>query len=135
MKLPNKAHVAVVDGENFIVMQNTGQIFEPKLKKLEKPNLEITNFSAGVKHQDDVGQRKGATQLDELAHAAAAAEWLNQMAIANNMDDLLVIADPKTLGEMRRHYHVELEKRLIGEITKTMTGETIERIEAAITAA
>lgn len=133
MKLPHKAHVAVVDGENFIVMQNEGQIFEPKLKQVAKPDLEATNFSAGVKHQDDVGQRTGATQLDELAHAAAASEWLNQQAIGNKMDDLVVIADPKTLGEMRRHYHSELEKRIVGEIAKTMTGETSERIAKAIT--
>jgi protein required for attachment to host cells len=132
MKLPHKTHVAIVDGENFIVMQNEGQIFEPRLKQVAKPDLTATNFSAGVKHQDDVGQRTTATQLDELAHAAAAAEWLNQQAIAGKCDDVLVIADPKTLGEMRRHYHTELEKRIVGEIAKTMTSETSDRIAAAI---
>ncbi len=132
MKLPHKAHVAIVDGENFIVMQNDGQIFEPRLKQVAKPDLNATNYSAGVKHQDDVGQNTGATDLDELAHATAAAEWLNAQAIAGKYDDLLVIADPKTLGEMRRHYHSELEKRLTGEIAKTMTGESIDRIEKAI---
>lgn len=133
MKLPHKAHVAVVDGENFIVMQNEGQIFEPKLKQVSKPDLSATNFSAGVKHQDDVGQRTGSTQLDELAHAAAASQWLNQQAIGSKLDSVLVIADPKTLGEMRRHYHSELEKRLVGEIAKTMTSESPDAIAAAIT--
>ncbi len=132
MKIPHNAHVAIVDGENFIVMQNEGQIFEPKLKRVAKPNLTATNFSAGVKHQDDIGQRTGATDLDELAHAAAATEWLNQQAIGGKLDDLVVIADPKTLGEMRRHYHSELKNRVAGEIAKTMTGETTQRIEAAI---
>lgn len=135
MKLPNKAHVAVVDGENFIVMQNHGQLFEPKLQQVDKPELTATNFSAGVKHQDDIGQQRGSTDLDELAHATAAAEWLNTKAIAGEMDDVMVVADPKTLGEMRRHYHSELEKRLVGEIAKTMTGETTERIEKAISQA
>ena len=51
------------------------------------------------------------------------------------MTDLLVIADPKTLGEMRRHYHGELEKRLVGEIDKTVTGEPTSRIEQMIAAA
>ena len=135
MKLPHKAHVAIVDGENFIVMQNNGQPFEPKLEGAQKPDLSATNFSAGVKHQDDMGQRGGATDLNELAHGAAAAEWLNAKAIAGDIDDILVIADPKTLGEMRRHYHSELEKRLVGEIDKTMTGEPTDRIEKAIAAA
>ena len=133
MKLPNKAHVAIVDGENFIVMRNEGQMFEPRLKPVDKPDLSATNFSAGVRHQDDLGQERGtSTQLDELAHGAAAAEWLNAKAVAGEIDTLLIIADPKTLGEMRHHYHTELEKRLVGEIAKTMTGEPVKRIESAI---
>ena len=135
MKLPHNAHVALVDGESFTVMRNGGQIFEPKLEQAQRPDLNSTNYSAGVKHQDDVGQRKGETDLEELAHGAAAAEWLNAKAIAGEIDDVLVIADPKTLGEMRRHYHSELEKRLVGEIDKTLTGEPTDRIEKAIAAA
>ena len=132
MKLPNNAHVAIVDGESFTVMRNTGQMFEPKLENAQEPDLTATNFSAGVKHQDDIGQQHGRTDLNELAHGAAAAEWLNAQAIEGAMDDLLVIADPKTLGEMRRHYHSELEKRLVGEIDKTVTGQPVEQIEKII---
>ena len=132
MKLPHKAHVAIVDGENFTVMRNEGQIFEPRLEGVEKPDLTATNFSAGVKHQDEVGQRHGRTDLNELAHGAAAAEWLNAKAIAGEFTDVLVIADPKTLGEMRRHYHSELERILVGEIDKTVTGEPLEKIAKVI---
>lgn len=132
MKLRNNAHVALVDGERFVLMRNVGQAFEPKLEQAAKPDLEATNFSAGVRHQDQSGQRTGATDLNELAHGAAAAEWLNDKALGGEIEELLVIADPKTLGEMRRHYHAELQNRLVGEIAKTMTGEPTERIEAAI---
>ncbi|HAL90837.1 MAG TPA: attachment protein [Erythrobacter sp.] len=132
MRLPSNAHVAIVDGENFTVMRNTGQPLEPKLGSAEKPDLSATNYSAGVKHQDNAGQQLGRTDLEELAHGAAATEWLNAKAIAGDISDILVIADPKTLGEMRRHYHGELKKRLVGEIDKTMTGEPTDRIEQAI---
>ncbi len=132
MRLPSNAHVAIVDGENFTVMRNSGKPLEPKLGAAERPDLSATNFSAGVKHQDDVGQQHGRTNLNELAHGAAAAEWLNAKSISGEITDVLVIADPKTLGEMRRHYHSELEKRLVGEIGKTMAGEPTERIEKAI---
>jgi protein required for attachment to host cells len=132
MRLPNNAHVAIVDGKNFTVMRNTGQPLEPRLSDAQKPSLDPTNFSAGVKHQDDVGQQVGRTDLDELAHGAAAAEWLNAKSIAGEITDVLVIADPKTLGEMRRHYHSELEKRLVGEIDKTLSGASTAKIEQAI---
>ena len=71
MKLPHKAHVAVVDGNRFMLLQNTGDPFEPTLKMVEEPDLSPSNFSAGVRHQDDAGQRTGATDLNELAHGAA----------------------------------------------------------------
>lgn len=135
MNLPHKAHVAIVDGEHFTVMRNSGAPLDPKLEGAEKPDLSPSNFSAGIRHQDQVGQQLGRTDLEELAHGAAAAEWLNAKAIAGDITDVLVIADPKTLGEMRRHYHSELEKRIVGEINKTMTGESVDRIEKVIAAA
>ncbi len=135
MKLPNKAHVAIVDGERFILMHNTGQAFEPKLENAKTPDLEATNFSAGVKHQDDAGQKTGATDLNELAHAAAVAEWLNQAVMGGDIKQLMVIADPKTLGEMRRHYHGKLESALVGELAKTLTGESAATIAKSIAAA
>ncbi len=135
MKLPHNSHVAVVDGETFLLFRNSGQNFEPKLQKEDSPDLDVTNFSAGVKHQDDVGQRHGRTDLEELGHAAATTEWLNAKAISGDLKDVLIIADPKSLGEMRQHYHSELEKRVVGEIDKTLTGQPVEKIEQAIAAA
>ena len=136
MRIPSNAHVAIVDGENFTVMRNGGAPLEPKLDRAEQPDLSATNYSAGVRHQDNIGREKGtSTQLDELAHAAAAAEWLNSQCVSGDIADLVVIADPKTLGEMRHHYHSELEKRLVGEIAKTMTGQPTDKIEQAIASA
>lgn len=132
MKCPHKAHVALVDGNRFVVLRNTGQIFEPKLEMVAEPELEATNFSAGVRHQDKAGQMRGETDLNELAHGAAAAEWLNAKAIAGEIDDLIIIADPKTLGEMRRHYHKELQRRLVGELDKAIANEPIPAIEKAL---
>jgi len=134
MKLPHNAHVALVDGEHFTLFRNTGQMFEPRLSEESKPDLDPTNFSAGVRHQDSV-RKPGSTDLGELAHGAAAVEWLNAKAVAGDIEALLIIADPKTLGEMRQHYHTELTDRLVGEIDKTLTNQSTDRIEAAIIAA
>ena len=92
MRLPNNAHVAIVDGENFIVMRNSGTALEPKLGSSEKPDLSVTNFSAGVKHQDPVSQQHGRTDLNELAHGAAAAEWLNEKSISGEISILKRLA-------------------------------------------
>ena len=132
MKLSHQAHVALVDGENFTLYRNEGQIFDPKLVVESKPDLKVTNFSAGVRHQDQIGRQLGRTQLDELAHGAAVAEWLNAQVLAGTIGEVLIIADPKTLGEMRQHYHADLTSKLAGEIDKTLTGKTTSEIEEII---
>ena len=39
------------------------------------------------------------------------------------------------LGELRKHYHVEVQNRLAGEIAKDLTGHPIPDIEKALSAA
>lgn len=50
MKIPHLAHVALVDGERFVLLRNTGQMFEPRLEPVDQPELEATNFSAGIRN-------------------------------------------------------------------------------------
>lgn len=135
MKIPHKAHVALVDGNRFLVLRNNGQPFEPSLELVAQPDLDPTNFSAGIRNQEPSAPGGASTNLNELAHGAAAADWLNRKAMAGEIDQLVVVADPKTLGEMRRHYHVELKDRLAGELAKALTGEPIPTIEKVLAAA
>jgi protein required for attachment to host cells len=135
MRLPHKAHLAIVDGERFVVMLNDGSPDDPALREFASPELDGQNFSAGVRHQDDIGQRHGSTDLNELAHAAAAAEWLNRAALDKTIERLAIVADPKSLGEMRRHYHKALQDILIAEEAKTLTGQPVSRIESKLLSA
>lgn len=135
MRVPHKALVAIANGERFVLMRNIGQPLEPRLEAVEELDLELTNFSAGVRHQDPAGQRAGSADVDELAHGAAIAEWLNARALNNELDSLVIAADPRTLGEIRRHCHKELEARIVGEVAKDLTNAPIPVIEKAIAAA
>jgi len=47
----------------------------------------------------------------------------------------LVIADPRTLGEMRRHYQPALSAKLVGEIAKDFVKHSVTSIKSAIEAA
>jgi protein required for attachment to host cells len=46
--------------------------------------------------------------------------------------DLVIIAAPRTLGELRKHYHKKLSATLVGEIAKDLTGHAVQDIEKAI---
>ena len=74
-------------------------------------------------------------QLEEDRFAAHAAELLKKRALAHQFDKLIVVAPPRTLGEMRKHYHKEVSDRLIGELDKDLTGHPIDQIEKALSAA
>lgn len=120
MKLPPKAHVAVVDGERFLLLRNGSDAANPSLSALPEPALE---------------QRGVGNDLDEAAHVAAVAGWLNDQVLKNKIDDLVIVADKRSLGELRGHYHKELENRLVGEVGKALTGRPVEEIQKAIEAA
>lgn len=132
MKVPYKAHVALIDGERFVLMRNMGQPFEPKLEFVSDLDLELTNFSAGVRHQDPAGQRNGSTDIDELAHGAAAADWLNRRAAEGQIDELVIAAEPKILGELRKHVKPRLQAKIVGELPKNLTSASTPEIERAI---
>ena len=135
MQIPHNAHVALANGERFLVMRNVGQPLEPKFEQVQSLNLELTNFSAGVRHQDPAGQRNGSTDIDELAHGAAIAEWLNKRTLDGELEAVVIAADPKTLGQIRQHCHKELENRIAGEIAKDLTNQPVQAIEQALAAA
>lgn len=132
MKIPHQALVALANGERLIVMRNVGQPFEPKLEKVSEPDLLLTNFSAGVRHQDPAGQRSGSTDIDELAHGAAIAEWFNKATLNGAHEPVVIAADPKTLGQIRQHCHQEFEARIVGEVAKDLTNQPLEAIERAL---
>jgi protein required for attachment to host cells len=135
MRIPHLALVALANGEKFKIMRNVGQPLEPKLEPVSDLDLELTNFSAGVRHQDPAGQRSGSTDIDELAHGAAIAEWLNTQTLRGGIDQVVIAADPKTLGQIRQHTHKELESRIVGEVAKDLLNSPLPAIEQALAAA
>jgi protein required for attachment to host cells len=47
----------------------------------------------------------------------------------------MVVAAPKTLGQLRKHWHKALEEKLVGEIPKDLTGRPPEAVAEAISKA
>lgn len=135
MEIPDGAYVAVIDGERFVWLHNTGDAANPQLENLGSPDLDPANRSAGAMHHSGTVQHHVNHDLDEAAHSAAAAEWLNHQAKTNKFAHLIVVADKRSLGELRSHYHMELQKRLVGEVGKAVANQSIDEIAKTIAAA
>ncbi|MBO9519634.1 MAG: host attachment protein [Porphyrobacter sp.] len=135
MKIPHQTLVALANGEQFVLMRNVGQAFEPKLEREQELDLELTNFSAGIRHQDRRGPPNNSTNLDELAHGAAIAEWLNAKALNGELEKLVIAADPRTLGQIRQRCHKEVQSLIIGEVAKDLINSPIQEVERVLASA
>jgi len=134
MILPNGATVAVADGHRLLLFRNIAHEPGIELLALPAPGLPQGHGGSGMRHRSSSANPDRARLLeDDFAAAACAA--LNRAAIAGEIAALLVIADARTLGEMRRQFHGSLRERLLGEIAKDMTGRSSMEIEAVIRAA
>ena len=130
MILPTGALVAVVDGEKLAMFHNSGE-GTPHLTAIETPTVDDSVHGSGG-HASSSANPDNDTQAED-GFAAGVAAALNKLALTGGMTNLLVIAAPKTLGELRKHWHKQLEAKLVGEIAKDLTGQSPEKIALAIT--
>lgn len=130
MLIPHGTLIAVVDGQNFNLFRNAGNEAEPELTALPSPALDSHNHS-GAGHHSVPGNHADSLVAED-AHAGAAAAWLNQQVLGHKLDNLVVIAAPRTLGELRRHYHKQTEKVLLRELSKDLVGRKAPEILAAL---
>ncbi|MGB7406139.1 MAG: host attachment family protein [Pacificimonas sp.] len=146
MDLPHKCEVCVVDGEKLLLLVNEGDAEYPNLevvRKEKQDNPSDAELSANRpgRQSESTGARTYAYdntdfhQLAEDRFAADAADILYKRAHANKFDQLIVVAPPNTLGEIRQHYHVSVEQKLIGEIDKEATNLPPDEISKMILAA
>lgn len=131
MKLPKNAVVAVADGETLKLFRNSGDEHAPKLAALPDADVSSHNKGSGGRHASS-SANPDDSQQDEDGFAAGVAAMLNQRVQSGKIDDLVVVAAPRTLGELRKHYHKMLTAKLVGEIAKDLTSHAVADIEKAI---
>ena len=134
MQLSKGTTVAVADGEILKLFRNTGDATNPKLIALPGSDVLSDNKGSGARHQSSSANPDNS-QVEEDSFAAGIAGLLNRQVLDGKVTDLIVIAAPRTLGELRKHYHTKLSATLVGEISKDLTGHSLQDIEKAIATA
>lgn len=143
MHLPHKSVVLVADGRKMLFLRNEGDNEFPNLvveKAQEQDNpatRDQATDSAGRASSPQGGVQSSVEptdfhQIEEDRFAADAADFLKTGALQNDYESLIIVAPPKTLGELRKHYHKEVTHRLKGELDKDLTGHPIKDIEKAL---
>jgi protein required for attachment to host cells len=152
MQVPHNSFVVVADGKKMLFFRNEGDSEFPKLEvegkketadapdrdqKTDAPGRSFANAlpgRAGAAAGRSAYQETDFHQLEEDRFAAETAEMLRERALRNDYESLIIVAPPRTLGELRKHYHKEVEKRLAGEVAKDLTGHPVSEIEKILQA-
>lgn len=146
MQLPHDSVVLVADGRKMLLLRNEGDAVHPNLvvesaeERINPATRDQATDAAGQASSSQGGARSSMEptdfhQLEEDRFAAEVADLLKRRALSNDFESLIVVAPPRTLGEMRKHYHKEVSERLTGELDKDLTGHPIADIERALMSA
>lgn len=143
MTLPPNTLVLVADGTKMLFLRNEGKngqidlVTEAHHQREDRKDSEIKSDGPGLTGQS-AGYGRPAVeetdfhQLEEDRYASNAADQLRIRALAGDFDALAIIAPPKTLGELRKHLHSEVEKRIVLDLPKEMTNRPLPDIAAMI---
>ena len=143
MTIPHNALVLVADGRKMLFLRNQGKgqqielVTEAHHERDDRKNSEIKSDAAGAGAQSGGYGRPAMEetdfhQQDEDRYAADAADQLRIRALAGDYDALVIVAPPRTLGELRKHLHKEVEKRMVMELAKEMTDRPLPDIAAML---
>jgi protein required for attachment to host cells len=140
MPIPNMALIVVADGRKLLFLRNHGGAAQLDLRTESHDEQELLK-DRELKSDGPglMGQRGGFGRpaMDEADfHEQAKEEWareaadtLNRRALAGDYEALVIVAPPRTLGELRKHFHKEVEKRLVATFNKEMTDRPLADIE------
>lgn len=139
-KLSHGTWVLIADGEKALFLRNDVDAQDPDLNVVrieEQDNPKDIDQSAnrpGRMHDGGPGQKSALDDTDwhELAKERFAddlADILYKQAHKGLFDEIVIVAPPQTLGELRQKMHQEVGNKVIAEIPKTLTNHPIDEVE------
>lgn len=130
MMLPKGTTVAVADGEKLNLYRNAGDEAQLKLVSVSHGDIDSDPGTSTGRKSSAANPDHGQAGEDEFS--AGIVQHLNQQALAGKIENVVIIAAPRALGEMRKHYHKALSAILLSEIAKDLTGHSVTDVEKAV---
>lgn len=139
VNVPSNALVLVSDGRRARLLRNRGTPVKPEL--IIEQAIEHENPPTREQGTDKPGRRQGANastrgaieqtdwhQREEEHFAAELAEVLYKLGHAGKFDELVVVAPPKMLGDLRAKFHPEVAGAVIAELPRDLTRYSVPEI-------
>ena len=144
MNLHNYTLVLVANGRKMLFLRNHGNTSKLDLRVearyhqdypaiRDQTSADLGRSFACVGSRRSTMEETDFHQIEEDHFAAETADQLRKRALGGDFETLVVVAPPRSLGELRKHYHQEVANRIVDEIDEDLTGRPIDEIEAALT--
>ena len=128
-QIPHDALVVVATGEMAKLFRNEGKQGAIKLQaeRTMTPGDLADEGPSGKVPPDHSDQEN-----NEATFSKILANHLYKQAHAGKFDDLVLVADPDTLGEIRPLLHQEVSDKLVMEQAKTLINSPTDDIEKSL---
>ena len=140
LRIGNGDWVLVGDGKKALLLENHGDAAVLNLRRLSVRTQD--NPSTADQGTDRPGRTSSSASharssyestdwhaLEETRFALELATEINRAAQAHEFRHIVIVAPPRTLGELRGEFSHEARKRISAEINKDLTHHTIPEIE------
>jgi protein required for attachment to host cells len=136
----------VADGEKALFLENKGDGLYPNLEVVREiveenpPTREQGSDRPGRLNDGPSAHRSAVADTDwhriaKTRFADEIAEKLYKAAHRGDFQEIVLVAPPLVLGEMRKKLHKEVLDRVVGEFAKTLTNHSVPEIEKSLMAA
>lgn len=138
--------VLVADGEKALFLKNQGDTKYPNLEVVremeqENPPTREQGSDRPGRYSDGPSIHRSAVddtdwhRIAKERFADEIAARLYKLAHAGDFQEIVLVAPPLVLGELRKKLHKEVDERVSAEISKTLTNHSVSDIETILMAA
>jgi protein required for attachment to host cells len=136
----------VADGEKALFLKNEGDTTRPDFQTVremeqENPPTREQGSDRPGRYSDGPSVHRSAVddtdwhKVGKVRFADEIADLLYRMAHRGDFKEIILIAPPLVLGELRKKLHQEVSDKVVGEIPKTLTNHAVFDIEKLLKAA
>lgn len=139
MIIRHKALILVADGKKFLLLRNAGDLRNPVL--MYEGSGEKENPATHEQGSDQPGRAfasRGTArsameqtdfhQIEEDKFAGEVADLLGKLAQAGDFEELIVVATPRCLAELRKSFDRQVSGRVVAEVAKDLTNHPVPEI-------
>lgn len=144
VRLEHGMWLLVADGEKALFLRNEGDAEYPNLEVVremhdENPPTREQGTDQPGRYFDAANVHKSGFEetnwhrIEKERFADEIADRLYRLAHRGRFEKIVLVAPPVVLGALRKALHKEVESKVAGEVSKTLTNHTVFDIEKVLT--